>query len=43
MEKTKRRENSFFEKVFTALKLMDERIENWVNYLIEVLEEDYQL
>jgi len=43
MEKTVRRKESIFNRVLLTLKIIDEKIDKWVNHLIEVIEKEYQL
>lgn len=43
MEKTVRQKESILSKVLLILKIIDEKIEKWVNHLIEVIEKEYQL
>ena len=43
MEKIVRQKESILSKVLLILKIIDEKIEKWVNHLIEVIEKEYQL
>lgn len=43
METTKSRKNTLFKKVVLRFKETDEKIENWVHHIIDMLEKVYQL
>lgn len=42
MEKTISRDESMFKKVTLVFKALDEKVESWVNHVIEIIENEYQ-
>lgn len=42
MEKTISRDESMFKKVILVFKELDEKVESWVNHVIEIIENEYQ-